>query len=102
MNVNKTLGAHYARYIVCWNCIHINFRAVGLICRSKYHLARRRDLPEPGPPDTSKGGVGGGAATISFRPSMYYREMRERENTDDMFYSSTLWFSKSQVQFWED
>lgn len=36
-----------------------------------YHLERRRDFPEPGPPDTSKGGVGGGAAIMSFSRSIY-------------------------------
>lgn len=36
-----------------------------------HHLESRRDFPEPGPPDTSRGGVGGGAAIMSFRRSIY-------------------------------
>lgn len=43
-----------------------------IYCLSFYHLERRRDFPEPGPPDTSKGGVGGGAAIMSFNRSIYY------------------------------
>lgn len=35
----------------------------------KYHLDRRRDFPEPGPPDTRRGGIGAGAATRSLRRS---------------------------------
>lgn len=40
----------------------------------KYHFDRRRDFPEPGPPDTSRGGIGAGAATRSFRRSKYYKK----------------------------
>lgn len=39
-----------------------------------YHFDRRRDFPEPGPPDTSRGGIGAGAATRSFRRSKYYKK----------------------------
>lgn len=39
-----------------------------------YHFDRRRDFPEPGPPDTSNGGIGAGAATRSFRRSKYYKK----------------------------
>lgn len=39
-----------------------------------YHLDRRRDFPEPGPPETSNGGIGAGAATRSFRRSKYCKK----------------------------
>lgn len=38
---------------------------------SSHHLESRRDFPDPGPPDTSRGGVGGGAAIMSFKRSIY-------------------------------
>ena len=36
------------------------------LCAS-YHFDKRRDFPEPGPPETRRGGIGAGAATRSLR-----------------------------------
>lgn len=46
-----------------------------------YHFDRRRDFPEPGPPDTSRGGIGAGAATRSFSRSKYCKRDTTITNT---------------------
>lgn len=65
-NKPKSVIINYKNYSTSLKIIQIQH----LI--SSHHLESRRDFPEPGPPDTSRGGVGGGAAIMSFKRSIYW------------------------------